>query len=92
MWEESDVSLLPRDLGMRLSPTMILYLFSVASAQAEGRCVFGEGRVIHFYDNVNCTGAEFSLNDCQTSYSLSTFNCGYAGVFCQSKYIRSTYF
>ena len=69
-----------------------MYLFSVASAQAEGRCVFGEGRVINFYDNVNCTGAESGLNDCQTLYNLSTLNCGYAGVFCQSKYIRSTYF
>ena len=77
---------------MIVQPWLFMYLFSAASAQAEGRCVFGEGRVINFYDNVNYTGAEFSLNDCQTSYNLTTFNCGYAGVFCQSKYVRSTYF
>ena len=63
-----------------------MYLFSAASAQAAGRCVFGERRAIVFYDDVNCTGTESSLNECQTSFSLSTgLNCGYAGVFCQSK-------
>ena len=55
--------------------------------------MFGEGRVIGFYDGVNCTGTESSLNECQPPYTSSTsLNCGYAGVFCQSKYIRSTYF
>ena len=71
---------------------MVVYLFSAASAQAAGRCVFGEGRVTNFYENVNCTGTESSLNDCKPPYILSNQNCGYAGVFCQSKYIRSTYF
>ena len=47
--------------------------------------MFGEGDVRHFYDNVNCMGAESSLNDCQPPYITSTENCGYAGVFCQSK-------
>ena len=39
---------------------------------------------------MNCTGAESSLKDCQTSYMVSNQNCGYAGVFCQSKYCRRT--
>ena len=70
---------------MIVQPWLFMYLFSAASAQAAGRCVFGEGRVTTFYDNVNCTGAESSLNECQPPRSPSDQNCGYAGVFCQSK-------
>ena len=76
---------------MIVQPWLFMYLFSAASAQAAGRCVFGEGRVTNFYDNVNCMGAESSLNECQPPYILSNQICGYAGVFCQSKYFISTY-
>ena len=70
---------------MIIQPWLFMYLFSAASAQAAGRCVFGEGRAIVFYDDVNCTGTESSLNECQPPYTSSALNCGYAGVFCQSK-------
>ena len=70
---------------MIVQPWLFMYLFSAASAQAAGRCVFGEGRETNFYDNVNCTGTESSLNDCQPPYILSNQIRGYAGVFCQSK-------
>ena len=46
--------------------------------------MFGEGYAINFYDNVNCTGTESSLNDCRPPYTPSSQNCGYAGVFCPS--------
>ena len=81
-----------KPLSLYDSPTMAVHSFSAASARAAGRSVFGEGDVINFYDNVNCTGAESSLNDCQPPYTLSNQNCRYAGVFCQSKYFGSMYF
>ena len=84
--------LILKPLSLYGSPTMAVHSFPAASARAAGRSVFGEGDVINFYDNVNCTGAESSLNDCQPPYTLSSQNCGYAGVFCQSKHFGSTYF
>ena len=42
---------------------------------------------------MNCTGTESSLRECQSSLIPSAQNCGYAGVFCQSKSnFRSAYF
>ena len=60
---------------------------STANATAAGRRVFGEGGVITYYNNVTCVGTESKLNVCQSIYSTSSrLDCGYAGVFCQSKF------
>ena len=49
--------------------------------------VYGGGRVIISYDNVNCVGTESRLADCQNQIVSSNRVCaGYAGVLCQSEY------
>ena len=58
----------------------------IANSRSADRSIFGEGREIAYYDNVTCGGTESRLIDCQSlQFTSHGINCGYAGVFCQSK-------
>ena len=64
-----------------------MFSSSAANATAAGRRVFGEGGVVMYYDNVTCVGTESKLNECQSIHHTSPrLDCGFAGVFCQSKF------
>ena len=67
---------------------VLQFCFSLYMHTANARSiVYGGGRVITSYDNVNCVGTESRLADCQNQLVSSNRVCaGYAGVLCQSEY------